>query len=151
MKKAILFLCCLLLGASFAVAQKIPDSKDVETEIRRLEELGRTKSLRGDADWDGLWAEDAHLVDVTGKVTIYKKGLNLGAGFAPPKAMKMSEMIVRVYGETAVVTALMEIEAETADKKPFTFSLRFMNVWRKFADGWKIVASESTPVRLPAK
>lgn len=152
--KAIIFLGCLFLMTPFVFAQKDAKTNDPETiekEIRRLEELGRVKSLRGDSNWDELWAEGAYLIDVLGKVTVYKKGLNLAGGFAPPKSMKMSDVIVRVYGEIAVVTAFMEIETETADKKPFAFNMRFMNVWKKFDDGWKIVASEGTAVRQMPK
>lgn len=148
--KAIIFLCSLFLMTTFVFAQtnaQPNNTAEIENEIRRLEELGRVKSLRGDANWDDLWAEGAYLIDVLGKVTVYKKGYNLAGGLAPPKAMKMSDIVVRVYGEIAVVTALMEIETETPDKKPFAFNMRFMNVWKKFDDGWKIVASEGTAVR----
>jgi hypothetical protein len=152
--KAIIFLCCLFLSAAFVFAQKNTkptQTNEIENEIRRLEELGRVKSLRGDADWDGLWAEGAYLIDALGGVIVYQKGQNLSAGSPPPKVLKMSDVIVRVYGETAVVTALMEIEIETAEKKTVAFSLRFMNVWKKFDDGWKIVAAERTPVRQMPK
>lgn len=148
--KVIIFLWCLFLFTSNVFAQKTTkqnEAEAIEKEIRRLEELGRVKSLRGDSDWDGLWAEGAYMIDALGGVIVYKQGQNLSAGMPPPKSLKMSDMIVRVYAETAVVTALMEIEMETAEKKPFAYNLRFMNIWKKFDDGWKIVAAERTPIR----
>ncbi len=104
--KAIIFLCCLFLMTPFGFAQKdkkTSTTETVEKEIRQREELGTTKSVRGDSNWDGLWA------------------------------------------------ALMEIEIETAEKKQFSYNLRFMNVWKKFDDGWQIVAAERTPVRPTPK
>jgi len=60
--------------------------------------------------------------------------------------------LVRVYGgEAVVVTGLAEVETKTAEKKPFTFQMRFLNVWKKTGDSWKIVVSERTGVRPPAK
>lgn len=130
---------------------KTNDTAKVENEIRRLEELGRVKAVRKDSDWDDLWADGAYMITAFGTVTVYKKGMNLSEGGPAANSLKLSEMIVRVYGETAVVTALMEVESETADKKPFSFKLRFMNVWQKTDDGWKIVAAERTPVRQMPK
>lgn len=152
--KTIIFLCCLFLSASAGFAQKSAktkleknNSEAIQKEIFRLEELGRTKSLRGDTDWDDLWADGAYIIDPFGKIIVYQKGQNLSAGGLVLKSLKLSDMIVRAYREVAVVTALMEIESETTDKKPLSFRLRFMHVWKKFDDGWKIVAAERTPVR----
>ena len=148
--KTIIFLSCLFLAASTAFAQKNAKTRETETiqkEIMQLEELGRQKALRSDSDWDNLWADGAYMITAFGTVTVYKKGMNLSAGGPAANSLKMSDMIVRVYGEVAVVTALMEVETETADKKPLSFKLWFMNVWKNFDDGWKIVAAERTPVR----
>jgi hypothetical protein len=151
--KTIIFLCCLFFSASVGFAQKTKtksekfDAEAVQKEILRLEELGRTKSLGGDTDWDDLWADGAYIIDPFGTIIVYQKGQNLSAGGLVLKSLKLSDMIVRAYGEVAVVTALMEIESETADKKPLSFKLRFMHVWKKFDDGWKIVVAERTPVR----
>ena len=156
--KTIIFLCCLFLATSAVFAQKSAktkveknNSETIQKEIMRLEELGRQKALRGDSDWDDLWADGAYMITAFGTITVYKKGMNLSAGGPAANSLKISDMIVRVYGEVAVVTALMEVETETADKKPFSFKLWFMNVWKKHNDGWKIVAAERTPVRQMPK
>lgn len=156
--KTIIFLCCLFLTAPVGFAQKTAktkveenDSEAIQKEILRLEELGRQKALRADGNWDDLWADGAYMITAFGTITVYKKGMNLSAGGPAANSLKMSEMIVRVYGEVAVVTALMEAETETADKKPLSFKLWFMNVWKKHDDGWKIVAAERTPVRQMPK
>jgi hypothetical protein len=122
----------------------------IQKEVLRLEEAGRHKVLRGDANWDDLMAEGAYMIAFDGSVIIYKKGTNLGS--FPVKSFNMSEMIVRVYGdETAVVTGLAEVAGESADKKPLSFQMRFLNVWRRSGDGWKIEVSERTGVKQAAK
>jgi ketosteroid isomerase-like protein len=52
-----------------------------------------------------------------------------------------------------VVTGLGEIEVTGPDKKSIPFQMRYLNVWKKFSDGWKIVVSSRTGVKssMPAK
>ena len=119
----------------------------IEKEILRLEEVGRQKVLKGDNDWDDLIAEGAYMIAYDGSIINYQKGLHLPS--LPMKSFNMSEMIARVYGDVAVVTGLAEVESETAEKKPFSFKMRFLNVWKKSGEGWKIVVSERTGVRPP--
>lgn len=119
----------------------------IEKEILRLEEAGRQKVLKGDNDWDDLIAEDAYMIAFDGSIIRYQKGLRLPSPVM--KSFTMSEMIARVYGDVVVVTGLAEAESETAEKKPFAFKMRFLNVWKKSGGDWKIVVSERTGVRPP--
>jgi hypothetical protein len=126
------------------------DSKQaIEKEILRLEEFGREKILKGDNNWDDLIAEGAYMIGYDGSITVYQKGLQFPP--LPVRSFEMSEMIVRVYGDAAVVTGLAEVGGETAEKKPFSFKMRFLNVWKKSGGSWKIVVSERTGVRPAAK
>ena len=119
----------------------------IEKEILRLEEVGRLKALKGDNDWDDLIAEGAYMIAYDGSIINYAKGKRFPP--FPMKSFNLSEMIARVYGDVVVVTGLAEVEAETAEKKPYSFKMRFLNVWKKSGDGWKIVVSERTGVRPP--
>src|SRR5713101_7159275 len=101
------------------------EREEIEKEILRLEEVGRQKVLKGDNNWDDLIAEGAYMIAYDGSVINYKKASQLPS--LPVKSFKMSEMIARVYGgEAVVVTGLAEVESETADKKPFSFQMRFL-------------------------
>lgn len=123
----------------------------LEKEVLRLEEAGRQKILKGDNNWDDLIAEGAYMIGYDGSVVLYQKGLQFPP--LPVKSFEMSEMIARVYGEAVVVTGLAEVGGETTgtgEKKTFSFKMRFLNVWKKSGDSWKIVVSERTGVR-PAK
>jgi hypothetical protein len=120
-------------------------SEVIQNEILRLEEMGGQRALKSETQWDDLMADGAYLIQGDGSIMLYQKGQNLSS--MPLKSFLMSEMIVRVFGDTAVVTGLSEIGAETKEKRPFSFQMRFLNVWKKFSEGWKIVVAERTMVR----
>jgi hypothetical protein len=128
--------------------QPIADTtQDLEKEILGLEEIGRQKALNGDNNWDDLMADGAYMIVYDGSAMTYQKGQRSPS--FPMKSFNLSEMIARVYGDVAVVTGLAEVEGETADKKPFSFKMRYMNVWKKSGASWKIVVSERTTVTPP--
>jgi hypothetical protein len=140
----ILFICLLTV---VGVAQKNQRNKTsvIKDEILKLEELGRQKVLKGENTWDDLIADGAYMIAADGTIINYQKGQTLPS--LPLRSFVMSELIVRVYGEIAIVTGLAEVEGETPDKKPFSFKMRFLNTWKKLGDNWKIVVSERTTVR----
>jgi hypothetical protein len=121
----------------------------IQKEILQLEEVGRQKSLRGEKEWDDLIADGAYLIRWDGTSLIYHKGDKLPS--LPLKSFILSDLIARVYGEVVVVTALATVDAETPDKKPFSYKYRYMNVWKKSVDGWKIVVAGGTVVKQTAK
>ena len=124
---------CLTLTSAFAQhsndAANADNTTAIEKEILRLEEVGRQKVLKGDNNWDDLIAEGAYMIGFDGSIVLYQKGLQFPP--LPVKSFEMSEMIVRVYGDAAVVTGLAEVGGESPDKKPFPFKMRFLNVWKK--------------------
>lgn len=149
-------LVCLCLVTTNAFAQDKsngqanPNQEEaIRKEVLRLEEAGRQKALKGENNWDDLIAEGAYMIAYDGSIIIYQKGQNLPS--LPLKSFKMSDMIARVYGEAVIVTGLAEIESETPQKQPFSFKMRFLNVWKQAGDGWKIVVSERTGVKPPPK
>ena len=150
--RTISLLVCLCLGSMSASAQhnshhgaRAQKTEAIQKEILGLEEMGRQKALKGDTGWDDLMADKAYLIQGDGTIMVYQKGQNLAS--LPLKSFKLSEMIVRVYGESAVTTGLSEVESETPQHRPFSFQMRFLNVWKKFGKEWKIVAAERTLVR----
>jgi ketosteroid isomerase-like protein len=149
-------LLCTYLTATPVFAQSPPNERAsagkaevIEKEVLRLEEVGRQKVLRGDNNWDDLIAADAYMIAFDGSIIIYKRGQQLPS--MPVKSFEMTEMIARVYGEVVVVTGLAEVASETPQKQPFSYKMRFLNVWERFDGGWKIVVSERTGVKQPPK
>jgi ketosteroid isomerase-like protein len=156
LSRLLLALLAVLALTPVAAPQKKPDEQGsmnrtatVEKEILRLEEEGRQKALRGEANWDDLIADGAFMIGFDGSANHYQKGQAFPS--FPMKGFKLSELVVRVYGDAAVVTGLGEVEAETPQKQLFSFQQRYINVWQKFGDTWKIAVSERTPVRPPPK
>ena len=137
----IVFLCLL----SLIVFSQNAANSTAQKEILCLEDMGRQKALKGDSVWDDLIAENAYMIAYDGTVIVYQKGKSLPA--LPLKSFILSEMTVRVYGKAAVVTGLATVGAQTPDKKPYSFQMRFLNVWQKLHGGWKIVVSERTGVK----
>ena len=151
---SVIAVLCLAPISAFAHNNSSPPAKAdkkqaIENEVLGLEEIGRQKVLKGDNNWDDLIAEGAYMIGFDGSISVYKKGLQF-----PPmtiKSFEMSEMIARVYEDAVVVTGLAAVETVTltAEKKPFFFKMRFLNVWKKSEGSWKIVVSERTGVRPP--
>jgi ketosteroid isomerase-like protein len=144
-----LIIFLLNIGGWAQAAPAKPDA--VETEVLRLEELGRVKALRGDTDWSGLMAEGAYMIGPDGNSATYEKTKSFPP--LPLASFKISELIARNFGESVVVTGMAEIGVTGPDKKPVTFQMRYLNVWKKIGDGWKIVVSSRTGVKasMPAK
>ena len=141
---------CLLPITTFSQTQSTTKARNnktaaIEREILRLEEVGRVKALSGDSNWDDLMADGAYMIQGDGTTTIYQKGQNLSS--LRPKSFILSDLIVRVYADTAIATGLADVSSETPDKKPFSFKMRYLNVWRKVGAGWRIAVSERTMVR----
>jgi len=144
-----LIIFLLNIGGWAQAAPAKPDA--VEAEVLKLEELGRVKTLRGDTDWSGLMAEGAYMIGPDGNSAIYQKDKAFPS--FPLVSFKLSELIARNFGESVVVTGLAEIEVAGPDKRSIMFQMRYLNVWKKFGDGWKIVVSSRTGVKasMPAK
>ncbi len=144
---------CLIANTAFAQDNSTPVKADnytaSEKEVLRLEELGRLKALKGDNDWDDLIADGAYMIAYDGSIINYQKGLRLPS--LTMKSFNMSEMIARGYGDVVIVTGLADAESETPEKTPFSSKMRFLNVWKRSGDTWKIVVSERTGVRRPVK
>ena len=76
----------------------------------------------------------AYLASVVGGPVRYQR-------FAP------RERVVRVYGATALLTGLSSV-AVLYEGRPIEIEVRFLAVYLRQADGWRIAAWQATP--LPA-
>jgi hypothetical protein len=148
---AALILFLLQIGGWAQTTTTLSDKKQdaVEAELLRLEEIGRQKALTGSTEWDSLMADGAYMTGPDGNVALYEKGKAFPP--FPLVSFKLSELIARNYGDTGVVTGLAEIEVMGPDKKIVSFKMRYLNVWRKYGDGWKIAVSQRTSVTAPPR
>ena len=61
------------------------------------------------------------------------------------RSAERMDVVIDVYGDTAVVTGRAKMEAVVAGA-PRTLNNRFLNVWAKGPHGWQMVAWQSTPI-----
>jgi ketosteroid isomerase-like protein len=61
------------------------------------------------------------------------------------RSVAPGEQKVRVYGDTAFVTARAVIEAQV-DGQPRTLRLRYTDAWIRTPQGWQFVAWQATPI-----
>ena len=61
-------------------------------------------------------------------------------------AVEPRDVLVRIYGEVAVMTGLSEMQG-AVDGRTVSFTIRFLDVSRRVGDAWQLVAWQS--VRMP--
>jgi ketosteroid isomerase-like protein len=110
-------------------------------ELRRLEIVWNEAHLRGDADAvDKLWAADAAVV-VPGMPLMTKAEAlaPLRSGRLKFQRYQTSEVQVRIYDKTAVVTGRLQRAREIAGRVAED-DWRFTKVYVAAAGGWRVVA-----------
>ena len=141
----ILTVLIAFLLATSASAQ----SADIEHELLKLENVWNQAHLTGDADaLDRLWANDLE-VDAP-RMTPMSKSQALAfarSGRMHFERYETSELKVRSYGKTAVVTGRL-VRSRTMEGKQTTDDWRFTKVYARQKGQWRVVsfqASEGPP------
>jgi ketosteroid isomerase-like protein len=135
----------LLLGLG-AVSRMTDDRQIVEA----LDVEYQAAVKQGDvATMDRILADD--FVLVTGRGRVYTKQELLAearAGTVTYEHQEDTSRTVRVWGNTAVITALLW-EKGTNNGTPFDYRLWFSDTYVKTGDGWRYVFGQSS-IPLPA-
>ncbi len=144
----------LLLGANPLFA-RLPRAQKHENrhEIDHLEETWRTALLKGDITMmRSLLADDYMAITPTGTLQTKEESLaSLRSGSMHITSLDISDRKVRIYGDTAVVTSLADMEATTPEGK-VSGSYRYTRVYVRDATGaWKIVSFEASRITEPAE
>ena len=123
-----------------------------EEEILALSESIVALELRHDADALATHITDDYIgVDPSGSL-ICKEGF-VGRYLRDDFALHehgISEVIVKVLGETALEIGIMRLQGRLADFQ-FGGRYRYTHIWRKTEQGWKIRASQLTPILRDTK
>ena len=150
MKFACLFVVAVMLSLCLpGLAQKANDaSLSTEEQIKSIEEERNRAILSGDAaTLDRMTAEDYTFITLRGELRTKAeivKGFQSGA--FKYESRTISELKVRVYGDTAVVTGLSTQKGEE-DGKDYSGDYRFTRVYVKDTGHWITVALQTTPIR----
>lgn len=128
-------------------SRAIMDSGDQES-IRQIIEMEReTKeaSLRRDAEFpQRVLADDYVAISPLGQVTTKKEALSARkSGQLRYETIDVSDMVVRLYGDTAVVTARADVKGHQLGED-FSGPYRYTRVWVRRAGRWQTVSYQAT-------
>jgi ketosteroid isomerase-like protein len=152
-KCALLFLPALLSTLLFSAQrpgirasslQPVAD-QDVIREIVDLERQSKEASLHRDADFcQRTLAEDYVGITPLGQVTTKQDVLRARrSGQLRYDTIDVTEMVVRIYGDTAVVTARADVKGHQLGED-FSGPYRYTRVWVRRAGQWQDVSYEQT-------
>jgi ketosteroid isomerase-like protein len=114
-------------------------------EIVDMERQAREASLRRDADFSArTLAEDYVAITPLGQVTTKQDTLAARkSGQLRYDTINVSDMVVRVYGDTAVVTARADVKGHQLGED-FSGPYRYTRVWVRRTGHWQAVSYQAT-------
>ena len=123
------------------------DTGDQETirEIIEMERLAREASLRRDADFSQRTLADDY-VAITPLGTVTTKQDTVSARKSRQlryDTIDVSDMVIRVYGDTAVVTARADVKGHQLGED-FSGPYRYTRVWVRKTGHWQAVSYQAT-------
>jgi ketosteroid isomerase-like protein len=117
----------------------------MEKEVMKVEEEFEEAMIKNDADRIGtLLADDWIIIDSDGAIIDKARFLSaIRSGALTHEAMDSQEVRVRVYGTTAIVTALTSSKAKYTGQE-FSTRERATDVFVKRDGGWQCVTTQLT-------
>jgi ketosteroid isomerase-like protein len=152
-KRHLLLFCVLTAVPAFS-AQHIAlhprpgfDSGEQETirQIVDMERQAKEASLQRDADFPlRTLAEDYVAITPLGQVTTKQETISARrSGQLRYESMNVTDMVVRLYGDTAVVTARADVKGHQLGED-FSGPYRYTRVWVRRNGHWQAVSYQAT-------
>jgi ketosteroid isomerase-like protein len=139
-------LIAALVAAIASSASEIDDKKtvaDLDTQYQLAVKNNDAKAM------DRFLADDFVLVTGRGQAFTKADLLKETRGNTVYEHQEETNQVVRVWGDTAVVTALLWAKG-TEDGKPFDYKLWFSDTYIRTPAGWRYVFGQaSLPLRAP--
>jgi ketosteroid isomerase-like protein len=127
------------------MATAVTDLKGIEADVLRADDR-RFAAMRG-GDWaalDATLADDLTYVHSTARLESKAEHIaNLRAGKPHYRGIAPRERTVRVHGGVGVVTGVSEMHVER-DGKEQRFTVRYLAVYQKAGEQWRMIAWQST-------
>jgi hypothetical protein len=119
--------------------------QDAIREIVDLERQAKEASLHRDADFsERTLADDYVAITPLGQVTTKQDNVRARkSGQLRYEAMNVSDMVVRVYGDTAVVTARADVKGHQLCED-FSGPYRYTRIWVRRSGHWQTVSYQAT-------
>jgi ketosteroid isomerase-like protein len=114
-------------------------------EIVDMERLAKEASLHRDADFSQrTLAEDYVAITPLGQVTTKRDSISARkSGQLRYDTINVSDMVVRIYGDTAVVTARADVKGHQLGED-FSGPYRYTRVWIRRSGRWQTVSYQAT-------
>ena len=156
MNKCVLLLSALLLTTPALCAQRVsvrPKSSmggsvgEQETirEVIDMERQAKEASLRRDPEFpQKALAEDYVAISPLGQVTTKQEAISARkSGQLRYETIDVSDMVVRLYGDTAIVTARADVKGHQLGED-FSGPYRYTRVWVRRSGRWQAVSYQAT-------
>lgn len=155
--KCALLLCCLLGAVPALSSQRVsirPKSSigaytaaEQETirEVIDMERQAKEASLRRDPQFpENSLAEDYVAISPLGQVTTKRDAISARkSGQLRYETIDVSDMVVRLYGDTAIVTARADVKGHQLGED-FSGPYRYTRVWVRRSGRWQAVSYQAT-------
>jgi ketosteroid isomerase-like protein len=153
--KCFALLLCVLAALPVFAAQHMPlhprpsspeaVEQDVIRQIVEMERQSKEASLHRDSDFSvRTLADDYVAITPLGQVTTKKETISVRrSGQLRYEAMNVTDMVVRVYGDTAVVTARADVKGHQLGED-FSGPYRYTRVWVRRNGQWQTVSYQAT-------
>ncbi len=123
------------------------DTGDQETirEVIEVERQAKEASLRRDPEFpQKMLAEDYVAISPLGQVTTKKEAISARkSGQLRYDNIDISDMVVRLYGDTAIVTARADVKGHQLGED-FSGPYRYTRVWVRHSGHWQAVSYQAT-------
>lgn len=155
MKQILSAVALVILNCTLTPAQTTPEKahENLETEqiILQLESEGRKATLENDIKAnDRLLADNWLNINPDGSITTKAKLLELlKDGSFKIMSIENDEVMVRVYGDAAVVTGRSTTKRAGQGSEVVGRQVRFTRVYAKSKGQWQVVSAHNTLIAKP--
>ena len=155
MKQISIVVALVFLGCVVAPAQTTPEksheNQKAERVILRLENEGREATLKNDiAANDRLLADNWMNINPDGSITTKAKLMELlKDGSFKIMSIENDEVMVRVYGDAAVVTGRSTTKRAGQGSEVVARQVRFSRVYAMSKGQWQVVSAHNTLIAKP--
>ena len=144
---AALLLCSVLSAAAPRPQTPSPQTRDDDSirEIVALERESKDAAMRRDPVFPEHTLSDDYVgIGPLGQISTKEETINARkTNQLRYDAMDISDMVVRVYGSTAIVTARANVKGKDLGQD-FSGPYRYTRVWLKHKGQWQVVSYQAT-------
>jgi uncharacterized protein (TIGR02246 family) len=142
-----LALTCFLLLAGTAFADAGTPQSDARAAVNKAQDEYFAALLDSDAaKLAKIWTDDYTFTNSRGMFLSKDDRLqNIQTSATEFKSIKFTDRAVRFYGDVAIVTGQVALEAKYSGQGG-SGDYRYINVWVKRGDSWQMAANQITPI-----